>query len=264
MASIKLDYESSTGIREFFTNEAFYINKTIDANAEVPSDDMAYGFRVGVTYDFSSWTLADATGLQGIYCQITNEVNEDDETKVEIAGVESQIYALTAESKAPMYGFDTFLLKQTPCVTASQLLGVNAILCSDVDPGANFYDGSGVRASSQDMGAYTGVRQHSAFLAMGNRGWKYPFLALDTDGGTVLADIDQYGDFYCLGSIDIKGSPTAGYVGRTRLVNDIDTTITNDYVVAGGQAATTRNTGWWKIWIDGNACWIPYWQNATP
>ncbi len=265
MAQIKLDYASAVGVREFYFNESVYINDTIDANAEVPSDDMAYVFRVGATYTFPVWNLADATGLHAGYFQLVNNVNEADETKVEIAVGEFQGYALTANSKAAMYGVDIALIKGDNAATASQLLGVNAIVCSKVDPGTNFYDGSGVRASSQTLTGYAAaVRQHSAFLAMGDKGWKYPFLALDTDGATVLAQIDQYGRAYFLGDIDIIGDTGTGTVGRTKLVNAVNATVTNDYVVAGGQAATTHNTGWWKIYIDGDVCWIPYWKNATP
>ena len=44
----------------------------------------------------------------------------------------------------------------------------------------------------------------------------------------------------------------------------VNTTATNAYVIKGGQAATTANTGWVSILINGVQAWIPYWTNATP
>jgi len=43
-----------------------------------------------------------------------------------------------------------------------------------------------------------------------------------------------------------------------------NTTTTNAYIVGGGQAATTKNTGWASIQVAGAQAWIPYWTNATP
>jgi hypothetical protein len=55
-----------------------------------------------------------------------------------------------------------------------------------------------------------------------------------------------------------------GIASTTALTNATNATVTNAYVVAGGQAATTQNTGWLKFFVGTNAVWLPYWQNATP
>lgn len=55
-----------------------------------------------------------------------------------------------------------------------------------------------------------------------------------------------------------------GAASTTGFTNATNTTVTNTYIVRGGQAANTVNTGWIKIYIGTNAAWIPYWQNATP
>jgi len=53
--------------------------------------------------------------------------------------------------------------------------------------------------------------------------------------------------------------------GEIGLGGTVNTTTTNAYVVGGGQAATTKNTGWMKVYISGtDVAWIPYWTNATP
>ncbi len=56
----------------------------------------------------------------------------------------------------------------------------------------------------------------------------------------------------------------AGLASTVGLSNVTDTTLTNAYVVKGGQAATTANTGWIKIYVGTVVSWIPYWSNATP
>lgn len=56
----------------------------------------------------------------------------------------------------------------------------------------------------------------------------------------------------------------AGIASHNTLTNAVDTTTTNAYVIGGGQAATTKNTGWMKVYIGTAAAWIPYWTNATP
>lgn len=65
------------------------------------------------------------------------------------------------------------------------------------------------------------------------------------------------------GGIIISGT-TTGATSSTSFTNVTNTTLTNAYVVKGGQAASTINTGWIKIFIGTNAAWVPYWQNATP
>ncbi len=60
------------------------------------------------------------------------------------------------------------------------------------------------------------------------------------------------------------GGDVSGAVSRTTLTNATNATTTNAYVVAGGQAATTENTGWIKIYVGTTPAWVPYWANATP
>ena len=60
------------------------------------------------------------------------------------------------------------------------------------------------------------------------------------------------------------GDSTAGIASSTSITNATDTTTTNAYVVAGGQAATTENTGWIKVYVGTAVSWIPFWTNATP
>lgn len=60
------------------------------------------------------------------------------------------------------------------------------------------------------------------------------------------------------------GDSASGIASSTSFTNATDATTTNAYVVAGGQAATTENTGWLKIYVGTAVAWIPYWQNATP
>ena len=56
-----------------------------------------------------------------------------------------------------------------------------------------------------------------------------------------------------------------GGLANTAGITDVtDTTTTNAYVVGGGQVATTKNTGWLKVYVGTTASWIPYWSNATP
>ena len=60
------------------------------------------------------------------------------------------------------------------------------------------------------------------------------------------------------------GDSAAGIASSTSVTNVTDTTTTNAYVVAGGQAATTENTGWIKVYVGTAVSWIPFWTNATP
>lgn len=65
----------------------------------------------------------------------------------------------------------------------------------------------------------------------------------------------------------IKTTPSlsGGDIGCAfRAMDVINTTITNAYVVAGGQSAATKNTGWIKIKVGEDIAWIPYWLNSTP
>ena len=71
------------------------------------------------------------------------------------------------------------------------------------------------------------------------------FITVGTGGGSY---IEKWG-------VDNTGRPN---------FTQTNTTVTNAYVVQGGQVATTVNTGWASILINGVQAWIPYWQNATP
>jgi hypothetical protein len=56
----------------------------------------------------------------------------------------------------------------------------------------------------------------------------------------------------------------AGLASTTSLTNTTSATVTNAYVVAGGQAATTQNSGWLKLYSGVTVIWVPFWANATP
>lgn len=56
----------------------------------------------------------------------------------------------------------------------------------------------------------------------------------------------------------------AGVASTVSLTTTSDLTTTNAYAVKGGQAASTANTGWIKIYVGTTAAWLPYWANATP
>jgi hypothetical protein len=62
----------------------------------------------------------------------------------------------------------------------------------------------------------------------------------------------------------IIGGTTTGVSSHTSFTNVTSSTVTNTYLVRGGQAANTVNTGWIKIYVGTTACWVPYWANATP
>lgn len=84
-----------------------------------------------------------------------------------------------------------------------------------------------------------------------------------TNGDTNYAIFTGTGVTHLGGGLRV-GADGGGAASTTGFTNATDTTITNTYLVRGGQAANTVNTGWIKIFIGTNAAWIPYWQNATP
>lgn len=61
-----------------------------------------------------------------------------------------------------------------------------------------------------------------------------------------------------------SGDNSAGLASNTTFTNATNTTVTNTYLVKGGQAANTVNTGWIKIYIGTTVAWVPYFANATP
>lgn len=66
------------------------------------------------------------------------------------------------------------------------------------------------------------------------------------------------------GQIYANADTTAGGAGSTSLTNTVNTTVTNAYVVKGGQAATTPNSGWIKFYRGATPTWVPCWDGATP
>lgn len=62
----------------------------------------------------------------------------------------------------------------------------------------------------------------------------------------------------------IAGDFGSGLASTLTLTNAVNTTLTNAYTVKGGQAATTANTTWIKIYNGTTVGWIPVWENATP
>lgn len=88
------------------------------------------------------------------------------------------------------------------------------------------------------------------------------------DNGTAVFTIADGGGVTATQSIQALGlaatGDNSGIAATTGLTNVVNTTLTNAYIVKGGQAATTVNTGWMKVYIGTVASWVPYWSNATP
>ncbi len=68
----------------------------------------------------------------------------------------------------------------------------------------------------------------------------------------------------CSNSLHVTGDVGSGIASSNGITNAVNTTLTNAYVVKGGQAATTANTGWIKWYVGTVVSWVPYWSNATP
>lgn len=84
------------------------------------------------------------------------------------------------------------------------------------------------------------------------------------DAGTFGAALTFVGKVATFaGSIRVSAD-SGGAASTTTLSNATNTTVTNTYIVRGGQAANTVNTGWLKLYVGTNVVWVPYWQNATP
>ena len=66
------------------------------------------------------------------------------------------------------------------------------------------------------------------------------------------------------GTTLISTGDLGGLVSATAFTNITSAPGANAYLVQGGQALSTVNTGWIKIYIGTNIAWVPYWQNATP
>src|SRR5512139_473009 len=84
-------------------------------------------------------------------------------------------------------------------------------------------------------------------------------------GGAIATSltIDASRNLVVAGGVTVSGT-TTGVASSTSFTNVTNTTVTNTYLVRGGQAANTVNTGWIKVFIGTTAAWIPYWANATP
>jgi len=90
------------------------------------------------------------------------------------------------------------------------------------------------------------------------------FLSAVSPGNFVIS-VTSTGGGFTLDDISLKEVQGGNvYVGGNLYLGKSDTTTTNAYVVGGGQAATTKNTGWAPIYVNGTLSWIPYWSNATP
>jgi len=206
-------------------------SKTIQLNAQIPSTRMAFGHRVGTTFYFPSWTMGSTrVGLQGLYVQMDNQVNESDSSRVETAVAEFQGYQITANSKAPMHGIDLFLLKQFPCVQSNPLIGSNIKITSSVPP-VSYLDGVGINVVSDDQDTYVGTMQNIGLRIGGARGWEYPIAVYYTDDVTPMFSVGQYGDVYA-------SSDLSAYVDITSMTGDLITFTAGKGIILKNAAGT--------------------------
>lgn len=218
---LRYEYLNSKNLSSFLLSERTWVNKTFSsATTDFGNDVHGYAFRVGGTWDISSWSGSGKAAVN-LLVQTENKINDATPTNIELAGIGSHVWNLTANSKAVSLGVDTSVVKQSPCVTDNTFLAMNALVCSDRDPTDPMH-GSGYRSYCQDDNGNTSVRQHSAFLAMGARGWKYGFYYLDTDGATVLASVDQNGNANFYGNV---ASYVATFVNYDYSAGDEDAVI---------------------------------------
>lgn len=256
MATLKLEYLGTLGVRHFTLSERLRVNKSPTAAGDFDSNDAAWAMRIGQTMDFATWTLGTKYGITGWF-EMENKLND---TTPELAALSAFNYSMTANSKAKVFGVDAYVLKQSPCVQANDLYGVSAIVCSDVDPGAVYTHGVGVRAFSGDMGDYTGVRQSPAFLAYGDRGWDYGFLYIDLNGTDVLCSINQSGLGYFAQGIEIAGDVGSGFAGRLRLTNGYTAFVDGTGSQAPKGVTGAGNpvfAGWVKCYTGESTIYLP-------
>lgn len=198
-ARITWEYEGGEGISQFLMGDKLRCAETYSTDV-FGTDNHAFVGRFGCTYDYASWTLEGLYAGINLLVQTENKLNEADTGKIELAGLGSHMWSLWANSKAAAYAGDFSVSRGNACETENWTIGVNVGVFSDLDPSEAIM-GVGVRAYSQDMAPITGVRQHTAFLAEGARGWKYGFLYMDTDAATTLCSIDQSGNLMVLSNL---------------------------------------------------------------
>ena len=208
MANITLEYLSNLNVRQFTLSERTRLFKTMNAAGDFGNDSHAWALRTEAGFDFSTWTLGTKVGITH-QLSLENKLNS---TTPELAMSYGYVYNLTSNSKAAVYGYGVDIIKQSPCTTDNTMICFNALICSDVNPSA-LASGVAFRATSQDLGSYTGVRQNFAFFAGGDRGWKFPLYFVDTDNSTVLTAVDQYGNAYFKGQVQVAGD-SGGTAGR--------------------------------------------------
>jgi len=200
-------------------------------NAGVLAGMSAMTYDKNTTIVYISGTLSDSSGLSsgqstglgivrtytyggttydgyGIISDVTAAVAN---SNVEISGIESNVLVTSNVNTAGIYGGEFQVFKNSSggaAPNAGNTIVFDAILVSQVDPGGTPLYGVGIRAYSGDISPYTlnNVRQYAGFLAEGNKGWKYPFLALDTDNSTALFDVDQNGAGYFKSNVGIGGT----------------------------------------------------------
>ena len=139
---------------------------------------------------------------------LTNNVRETDWAKYETVALAVNVFANTADSKAPMYGQETVVQKQYATLPSNGMVGVDSVLESVVDP-TTWIHGVAYRAIAFNAGTgAASVRQYVGFLANGNAtgdvaqtvepvsatrsAWKYPFAALSTND-TLIFYVNSYG-----------------------------------------------------------------------
>lgn len=91
----------------------------------------------------------------------------------------------------------------------------------------------GIYLSSSEAGwltAATGLRGDTGLLITGELGWTHAIRYYDTDGATVLFDVDQNG------SLTMKGTPTAD-VGNIHIVSKANNVGLSFYTASGNAAA---------------------------
>lgn len=186
------------GVPGYFIDQRTQINTVQSSDGDFDTTAQAWTSRIETTYDYPTWTLGG--GAYAAYSLLCNTANNINALIPEVCGIESFMFALESKSKARMYGFEAALLKNAPCVTENDMIGIDSYITSDVDP-ATALTGAGFRSFSADWpgGVYFGVRQHTGFWACGTRGWKYGFKYDDIDG-TPLFSVDELGNVNAYGS----------------------------------------------------------------
>ena len=206
-ASIAFEYaQADTGLNQFTLSHRIRINELYTATGDFGSDNMGWASRIAATYTYGTWALTGKAAI-GLLVELANNINDADVADIEVATYYGYHYMLTANSKAPAYGYGIDMIKASPCTTANYMFGMSALLCSDVDPGTTPQYGAGFRATCQSLTGYTSaVRQHTAFLAEGNKGWKYGFLHIDTDAVAILFYTDLYGGIYSANTLSLANA----------------------------------------------------------